>query len=94
MRVGLPLPKYGLSLRLGERYAKGRVAIEDGDADLDLPDLTVEVRRRQRLAEQLYTMPLGFDTASAVVSAPPSPESGTDMAVTLTNPIFGHLGIL
>jgi hypothetical protein len=32
-------------------YTKSSVAIEDGDADLDLCDLPLEVPRHQRLAE-------------------------------------------
>lgn len=42
----------------------------DGDPDLELVDLRVEVPRGQALAQQLQTVHLGLDAASAVVSIP------------------------
>jgi hypothetical protein len=39
----LPLPRTDLGYGLGDRYAKSRVAVEDGDANLDLGNLPFKV---------------------------------------------------
>jgi hypothetical protein len=49
-------------------------AVQDGNADLELGDLTVELARGQALAQELDTVHLGLGAASAVVSAPSSPD--------------------
>ena len=46
-----PLPQTDLAYGLGYRYAKSRVAVEDGDADLNFRDLPFEVPRHERLVE-------------------------------------------
>ena len=51
LRPTFPLPRTDLVYGLSGRYAKSRVAVEDGDTDLDLCDLPFEVPRHQRLAE-------------------------------------------
>lgn len=47
----LPLPRTALSYGLGDGYAKRCLAVEGGDTDVVLCDLTFEVPRHQRLAE-------------------------------------------
>lgn len=47
----LPLPQTDLAYGLSDRYAKSRIAVKDGDADLDFRDLAIEVPRHQRLAQ-------------------------------------------
>ena len=69
-----------LSYGLCDGYAKYCVAIEHGDADLDLSDLPVEVPCHERLAYQLYAMHLAFDATSAVVSAPSFPDGSAEIA--------------
>lgn len=53
------------------------VAVEDGDADLELRDLSVEVSRHAPLTQQFNTMHPRLDAAPAVVSAPSSPQRPT-----------------
>jgi len=74
LKAGVPLSRRDLSYGLCDGYAKSGVAVQDGDTDLDFCDLPVEVSRHQGLAEKLDAVHLGLDTASAVVSAPPSPQ--------------------
>ncbi len=59
--------------------AKGGVAIHDGDADLDFRDLTVEVPGHEALPQQFHAVHLRLDAASAVVSAPVSPDGATEV---------------
>ena len=51
MEEVLLLTPDGFTYWLSEGYAKSSVAVEDGDTDLDLCDLPIEVPRHQRLAE-------------------------------------------
>ena len=76
----LPLSRTDLSYDLCDRYAKRGVAVEDGDADLDLCDLAVEVPRHEALPQQLHTVHLGLDAAPAVVSAPSSPDGAAQVS--------------
>ncbi len=46
----LPLPQTDLAFGLSDRYAKRRIVVKDGDADLDFRDLPFEVPRHERLA--------------------------------------------
>ena len=46
-----PLPHTDSAYRLSDGYAKSRVAIEDGDADVDFCNLPIKVPRHQRLAK-------------------------------------------
>lgn len=55
-------------------YAKCGAALQHGDTDRKLGDLSVEVPCHEARSPQLYTVLLRLDVASAVVSAPPSPE--------------------
>ena len=61
------------------RYAQCGWAVEHGDADLELCNLVVEVSRHEALSQQFHTMHLGFDAASAVVSAPSAPDCATEV---------------
>ncbi len=65
---GLPLPQTDLSYGLCDGYAKGRVAIEHRDPDLELRNLPVEVSRHEALAEQFDAVHLRLCAASAVVA--------------------------
>jgi hypothetical protein len=65
-----PFYQTDLSHDLRDGDAEGGVAFEDANTDLELRDLTVKVPRHETLAQQFHTMHLGFDAASAVVSAP------------------------
>ena len=47
----------------------------DGDADLELGGLTVEVLGHQPLPQQLHAVHLGLDAAAAVVAGPLPPDS-------------------
>ena len=49
-------------------------ADQDGNTDLELSDLTVEVLRHEALTQQFYKVHLALNVAPAVVSAPSSPE--------------------
>ena len=66
--------RYNGCCPFANRYAKGCEAVQDGDPDLELRDLTIKVPRDQSLAQQFDIMHLGFDAASAVVAAPSSPD--------------------
>jgi len=54
--------------------------LQDGDTDLELCDLTVEVARHEALARQFPAMHLRFDAASAVAAAPLSPDGSAEAA--------------
>ena len=56
-------------------------AVEYGNQDLELGDLTVEFARGQALAQQLDAVHFGFCTASAVIPAPSSPYGPADLLV-------------
>lgn len=73
-----PFPRLGLAYGFSDGGAKGGEAVEDGDAGLELGDLTFEVVGGQALAEGLAAVHLGFGAASAVVAAPSSPDGSTD----------------
>lgn len=53
-------------------------AVQHGNTDPELHDLTVEVPRHGVPALQFHTVHLGLCMASAVIAAPPSPDSSTD----------------
>lgn len=56
--------------------AERRETAQDGDTNLELRDLPVEVARDEARTQPFHTMPLRFDAVSAVVSAPSSPQRG------------------
>jgi len=49
-------------------------AVQDGNTNLELRDLTVEVPRHEALTQWFHTVHPGFDAASAVTAAPSSPD--------------------
>lgn len=73
-RLWFPYPRTDSSYGFSEGYSERGEAVQDGDTDLELGDLTVEVPSGQTLAQQFHTMYLGFDAASAVIAAPSSPD--------------------
>ena len=75
----VPLSRTDLSHCFRGRYAERGVAVQDGDADLELGDLTVEVPSHEPLAQQFHAMHLRLDAASAVISAPSSPDRAAEV---------------
>ena len=73
-----PFPRTDLSHGLCDRDAERGVAVQNGDTDLKLRDLSVEVPRHEALPQQFHTVHLRFDAASAVVSAPSSPDRSAE----------------
>lgn len=55
-------------------------AVQDGYKDLELGYLTVEVPRAEALTQQFDTVHLCFDTASAMIAGPSSPDGSTETA--------------
>ena len=53
---------------------------EDGDPDLDLSDLSLEVSGHQGLAQLLHTVHIGLDAAPAVIPAASLPNGSTEVA--------------
>ena len=91
-RIFFPLPHRDLGYGLSDRYAKSRIAVEDGNADLDFCDLPFQAPRHQRLAEWFHTMHLRFDATSAVVSTPLSPQ-GTQVSLRFDGFVAGNCSI-
>jgi hypothetical protein len=58
-----PIPGQTYPTTVCDGYAKGGEAVQDGDPDRELRDLTIKVPRGQSLAQQFDTMRLGFDAA-------------------------------
>ena len=76
-RISLfPGQTYPMTIRDGR--AERDEAVQDGNADLELCDLTVEVSGGQALPQQLEAVHLGLCAASAVVAAPSSPDGSSD----------------
>ena len=65
-----PFCRTDISRDLCDRDAESGESVQDGDTNLELCNLTVEVARHKALPQQLHTMHLGFDAARAVVSTP------------------------
>jgi len=59
-----------LSRGLRDRDGERGVAVQDGDADLELGDLKIHVACHDPLARQFRMVHLRLDAARAVVSAP------------------------
>lgn len=68
----------------------GGVAVQNGDADLELRDLAVKVPRHEPLAQQLHAVHLCLDAAPAVISAPSSPERAAQMFRGAQGFVSGH----
>jgi len=61
------LPQTHLSCGLCDRYAERGVAVQDGGADLQFWDLTIEAACHQALPRQFHAMHLCLGTVSAIV---------------------------
>jgi len=68
-----PFPGRTYTTAVCNGYAERSEAVEHGDADLELGHLTADVPSHEALAQQLHTMHLRLDAASAVISAPMAP---------------------
>ena len=86
----LRFPRTDLSRDLSDRDAERCVAVEHGDTDLELRDLTVEVPCHEALPQQLHTMHLRLDAAPAVVSAPSPPEGASQIFRGAQGLVSGH----
>lgn len=75
----MPFPRTDLSYGLCDGNAKSGAAVKDRDTHLDFRDLPVEVSCHQGLPKQFNAIHLCLDTASAVISAPPSPDGLTEV---------------
>ena len=58
--------------------AKCGTAVQDGDADLEPGDLTLEVSRDEALTQKLETMRIVIDTTPAVIATPFSPDGSAE----------------
>lgn len=74
IRTEFLFPRTRSSHGLDDGCAEGGEAVQDGEPDVELGDLPVEVPRREALTEQLDAMHLRLGAASAVVAAPSSPN--------------------
>jgi len=63
----VPYPRTDLSHDLCDGYTNGGEAVQDGDPDLELCDLTIKVPRGQVLTQQFDTAHPVFDATLAVV---------------------------
>jgi hypothetical protein len=63
-----------------DRDAKRGEAVQDGTANMELGNLTVEVPRHEALAQQFHTVHLRFDAAPAVIGGPSSPDCSAEPA--------------
>ena len=77
-RPKFPFSWTDLSHGFSDGYAERSEAVQDGDTDLELGDLTVEIPSCQSLAQQFDAMHLGFDAAPSVIAAPSSPDRPTE----------------
>lgn len=72
--MDFPFPRTDSSYRLSDRYTESGVTVEHGDAELDFRNLPIKVSGHDGLAEQFDAVHLALDAASAVISAPSSPQ--------------------
>jgi hypothetical protein len=68
-----------LSCGVCDRYAERGVDIQYGGADLEFGDLAIEVACHEALPQQLHAMHIRLGAASAVVSAPLSPDRAAEV---------------
>lgn len=78
LKTRLSPPQTNLSLGFRDRCAERGETVQDGNAHLELRDLTVEVPGGQALTQQLNAVHLGLCAASAMIPAPSSPDRATD----------------
>ena len=72
--AGVPLFQDGLSHSFRDGYAERGVAVQDGDQDLELSDLLVEVSGHEALAKEFDAVHLCLCAASPVISGQLLPE--------------------
>ena len=63
LKSEVPLPRTDLSHSFRDGYAERGVAVQDGDADLEFGNLTVEVQCHEPLAQQFHAVHLCLDAA-------------------------------
>ncbi len=73
-----PFPRTDLSQGFCDGDAECREAVRNGNAEVKLGDLTVELARGEALAQELDAVHLGLGATSAVLPAPSSPDGSTD----------------
>jgi hypothetical protein len=74
-----PFSQTDLSHSFCDGYAELGIADHDGNADLDLGDLSVEVPRHEALPQYFHAVHLCLGTTSAVVSAPVLPDRASQL---------------
>ncbi len=74
---GSPFPGRTYSRGFRDGYAERGVVVQDGDADLEFGNLTVEVPCHEALAQKFHTMQLRLDATPAEVPSPSSPKRPT-----------------
>jgi len=79
-RPQFPFPWADSSYALRDGNSERGVSVQDGNADMEFGDLAVEVPCHEALPQEFHAMHLGFDAASAVVSAPSSPERAAQVS--------------
>ena len=73
-QADLPCPRTDSSHGFSDGYAKRGDAVQDGDTDLELGHLTIEVPRHEAMTQQFHAVHFGFDAALSVIAAPSSPD--------------------
>lgn len=80
LQTKFPLPMMDLSCGVCDRCAKRGVAVEDHSSDLNSGGPSVKVSCHQELAERFHAVHFALDAASAVVSAPASPDGPAEVS--------------
>lgn len=94
MTVEVPYPRTDLSHDLSDRYAERGVAIQDGYADLEFSDLTVEVPRQRGAAPAVshnassFRRGFGGDNRSSFARAPDR-DTSTPVRLRFVRPLRG-----
>lgn len=70
----VPLPRPNLSHGFTKGYAECREARENGDTDLEISDVAVEISRSPALAQQFKAVHFRLDAAPGMIAAPSSPD--------------------
>jgi hypothetical protein len=90
LKACFPFPRTDLSFGLCYKRAECGEAVEDGNPDLELGDLTVELARGEALAQELGAVHLGLSAASAVIPAPSSPDGPAEPLRGPQDLVAGH----
>ena len=73
-----PFPRTDLPHDFSDRSAEVGEAVQHGNTDLELGDLTVKVPSCEALAQEFDAVHLGLCAASAMVTAPSSPDGAAE----------------